>query len=164
MTTATLDTIDALEALPVKIQYVAEVPSKWDESTLSTVDQWRVTISSKAGFHSFDYFTGLGLRTQIPALYLAHNPPRKGTLAYEQLEKAHRKPKAPKVADVLHSLIMDSSAADENFHDWCENYGYSDDSIKAMNTYKSCLETAVALRKHFSPDTLRQVRELLQDH
>lgn len=146
MSTATLDTIDALEALPVKIQYVAEVPSKWDESTPRNVDQWRVTLSSKAGFHSFDYFTGLGLR---------HKP---------KTSWATPTPKKPKVADVLHSLIMDSSAADENFHDWCANYGYSDDSIKAMNTYKACLEIAVALRKHFSPDTLRQVRELLQDY
>lgn len=143
--TATIDTIEALEALPVKIEYVAEVPSKWDTDTPRTVDQWRVTLSSKAGFHSFDYFTGLGLR---------HKPDSWGK----------RKPRKPKVADVLHSLILDASAADENFHDWCANFGYSDDSIKAMNTYKACLEVAAALRKHFSPDTLRQVRELLQDY
>lgn len=141
----TLDTIEALEALPVKIDYVAEVPSKWDTDTPRTVDQWRVTLSSKAGFHSFDYFTGLGLR---------HKPDSWGK----------RKPRKPKVADVLHSLILDASAADENFHDWCANFGYSDDSIKAMNIYKACLETAQALRKHFSPDTLRTVRELLQDY
>lgn len=141
----TLDTIEALEALPVKIEYVAEVPSKWDTDTPRTVDQWRVTLSSKAGFHSFDYFTGLGLR-------------------YKPDSWGKRKPRKPKVADVLHSLILDASAADENFHDWCANFGYSDDSIKAMNTYKACLEVAVALRKHFSPDTLRTVRELLQDY
>lgn len=144
--TETLDTIEALEALPVKIDYVGEVPSKWDEDKPRTVDQWRVTLSSKAGSHSFDYFTGLGLRTK----------PR------NEWDKA--RPKKPKVADVLHSLILDASAADENFHDWCANYGYSEDSIKAMNTYKACLEVAQALRKHFSPDTLRQVRELLQDY
>ena len=134
-----LDTLEALEALPVKIDYVGEVPSKWDADTPRTVDQWRVTLSSKAGFHSFDYYTGLGLR-------------------------ARNKPKAPKVADVLHSLVLDASAADENFHDWCANYGYSDDSIKAMNAYKACLEVAAALRKHFPPDTLRTVRELLRDY
>ena len=139
---ATLDTIDTLETLPVKIDYVGQTKQdqNWD------CDQWRVTLSSKAGFHSFDYFTGLGLR---------HKP---------KTSWATPTPKKPKVADVLHSLIMDASAADENFHDWCANYGYSDDSIKAMNTYKACLEIAVALRKHFSPDTLRQVRELLQDY
>ena len=141
----TLDTIEALEALPVKIEYVAEVPSKWDTDTPRTVDQWRVTLSSKAGFHSFDYFTGLGLRTKPNSW-------------------GQRKPKKPKVVDVLHSLILDASAADENFHDWCANYGYSDDSIRSLNMYKACLDTATALRKHFSPDTLRQVRELLQDY
>src|SRR5574343_364207 len=137
----TLDTIEALEALPVKIDYVGETTHDNDWQC----DQWRVTLSSKVGFHSFDYFTGLGLR-------------------YKPDSWGKRKPRKPKVADVLHSLILDASAADENFHDWCANFGYSDDSIKAMNTYKACLEVAQALRKHFSPDTLRTVRELLQDY
>lgn len=152
----TLDTIEALEALPVKIDYVGETTRDNDWQC----DQWRVTLSSKAGFHSFDYFTGLGLRTKPAPM---HNPPRVNTLAWVDWQKT-RKPRKPKVADVLHSLILDASAADENFHDWCANFGYSNDSIKAMNTYKACLEVAQALRKHFSPDTLRTVRELLQDY
>ena len=157
MTALELDTIKALETLPVKIAYVGEVTrDKWD------CDQWRVTLSSKAGFHSFDYFTGLGLRDKLRGLRAMHT---KGAIFdYKQDTWTATKPKTPKVADVLNSLILDSSAEDENFHDWCSNYGYSDDSIKAMNTYKACLEIAVALRKHFSPDTLRQVRELLQDY
>lgn len=141
MTTATFDTIESLEALPVKIDYVGETTRDNDWPC----DQWRVELRSKAGFHSFDYFTGLGCRTKPNSW-------------------GQRKPKKPAVADVLHSLILDASAADENFHDWCANYGYSDDSIRAMNMYKACLETAVALRKHLSPDVLRQVRELLQDY
>lgn len=155
--TNTIDTIEALEALPVKIDYVAEVLSKWDSDTPRTVDQWRVTISSRAGSHSFDYFTGLGLRTRTYS-----GSGRK----WDATRKKHYndRPNAPKVADVLHSLIMDASAADCNFDDWCSDYGYSSDSIKALNVYKSCLETAHALRKHFSPDTLRKVRELLQDY
>lgn len=141
MNAATLDTIEALETMPVKIDYVGETTrDDWK------CDQWRVTLSSKAGFHSFDYFTGLGHRTKPRASW---DTP---------------KPKKPKVADVMHSLILDASAADENFDDWCDNYGMSSDSIKALNMYKACLDTARALRKHFSPDTLRQMRELLQDY
>ena len=136
MLTVELINISEIENLPVKIDYVAETIRDNDWSC----DQWRVTISSKAGFNHFDYFTGLGLRSKLD------------------------KPIRPKVANVLHSLILDASAADENFHDWCDNYGYSNDSIKAMNIYKECLETAQVLRKHFSLDTLRQVRELLQDY
>jgi hypothetical protein len=152
----TLDTIEALETLPVKIDYVGETirDENWQ------CDQWRVTLSSKAGFHSFDYFTGLGRRTKAAPM---HNPPRINTIAWVNWQKT-RKPSKPKIADVLHSLVLDAIAADENFHDWCANFGYSDDSVKAMNTYKACIEVAVALRKHFSPDTLRTVRELLQDY
>lgn len=160
MTTAQIDTIDALETLPVKIDYVGETIRDNDWKC----DQWRVKITTKAGLWATDYFTGLGHRSKIPAIHLSHNPPRRGTLAYENLEKAYCKPVTPKIASVLHSLLLDASAANENFHDWCANYGFSDDSIKAMNTYKQCLETATYLRKHFSPDTLRQMRELLQNY
>ena len=131
MLTIELTNISEIENLPVKIDYVAET---------SRGDQWRVTISSKAGFNYLDYFTVLGLRSK-------------------------NKPIRPKIADVLYSLILDAtSAADENFFDWCDNYGYPNDSIKAMNIYKKCLETAQILRKHFSFDTLRTLREMLQDY
>jgi len=156
MTIETL-TLETLETLPVKIEYVAEVPFPWGEDKTRTVDQWRVTLTSKAGYHALDYFTGMGLRTRTYS-----GSGRK----WDAMRKKHYddKPKKPKVADVLHSLIMDANAADENFDDWCDNYGCSSDSIKALNTYKACLDTARALRKHLSPDALRQVRELLQDY
>lgn len=124
-----------IEALPVKITYVGETRREdWP------CDQWRVELSSKAGYWSADYFTGLGLRT-----------------------KSTGKPKKPAVADVLQSLFLDASAADLNFHDWCAEYGYSDDSIKALNTYKACLDTATALRKHLSPEQRAAVQTIIQD-
>lgn len=141
MTTTQFD----IEALPVTVSYVAEVPSKWDEKQTTNVDQWRVTIKSPAGFHSFDYFTGLGLRQKPRATW----------------DKA--RPKTPTVADVLYSLFMDASAADENFHDWCSNYGYSDDSLKALNIYKECLETGRALRKHFDPTTRANIQAIIEE-
>lgn len=152
-----------IESLPVRIDYVAEVPSKWSEDKRIKVDQWRIVIETKAGHWSIDYFTGLGLRTPIPALYLAHNPPRRGTLAYEELEKSYRKPQKPTVADVMYSLFNDARAADENFSDWCANYGYSDDSISALNTYKQCLEVATALRKHFSPEQRAGIQSIIEE-
>jgi hypothetical protein len=142
MTTATFDTIESLETLPIKIEYVGATVRDNDWKC----DQWRVTISSGAGMHSFDYYTGLGLRTKPRASW--------GT----------SKPKAPNIADVLHSLIIDASAADENFNDWCDSCGYLSDSIKALNIYKACLDTARALRKHFSPTVMANIRELLQDY
>ena len=121
-----------IESLPVTITYVCQTKrdNNWD------CDQWRVTLQSKAGSWSTDYFTGLGHRS---------------------------KPVKPKIADVLYSLFLDASAADENFNDWCANLGYSDDSISAFNTYKQCLDTATQLRKHFNPEQRASIQSVIQD-
>jgi hypothetical protein len=103
-------------------------------------DLWRVTITGKDGFWSTDYRTGTGHRDKFG------------------------KPKKPKNADILHCLIMDASAAVMNFTQWCSEYGYSDDSLKALSMYKACCETGTALRKHIGRDDLDAIRELLQDY
>jgi hypothetical protein len=129
-----------IEALPVKIDYVGETVRDNDWKC----DQWRVQLTSKAGFWSTDYFTGLGHRTKPDAW-------------------GKTKPKRPQVADVLYSLFLDASAADNNFHDWCAEFGYSDDSISALNTYKQCLDVATALRKHFSPDQRQAIQTIISE-
>lgn len=128
-----------IEALPVTITYVGEAQRDgWP------CDQWRVALTGKAGYWSTDYFTGLGLRTKPNAW-------------------GERKPKKPTVADVMYSLFMDASAADYNFSDWCDEYGYSDDSIKSLNMYKACLETATALRKYLSPEQRAAVQSIISE-
>ena len=92
------------------------------------------------------------------------NPYPKNVVGWQQWEALYAKPKKPSNADILHSLIMDASACNDNFHDWCSNYGYSDDSIKAMNTYKSCLEIGTMLRKFLGADVVRQLEIQLQDY
>jgi hypothetical protein len=126
------------DTLPVAITYVGET-SKYDSSPKSQiVDQWRIALTSKAGYWSTDYFTGTGLR-------------KKG------------KPVKPTIQSVMESLVLDASAADYNFSDWCDEFGYSDDSISALNTYKQCLAIATMLRKHCGRDTMQQVKEALRE-
>lgn len=146
------------EQLPVTISYVGQTQrnDKWE------CDQWAVRISNKDGYWTTDYYTGLGLRAPIPAIYMAFNPPRKGTLAYEALEKA-RRPVKPKVIDVLYSLFMDADAANYNFNEWCDTYGYSSDSIKALNTYKQCLEIAQNLRRYFTHEQRQAIEDAIQN-
>ena len=135
-------TLEDIEHLPVKIRYVGEVPSRWTSSpNRTTVDQWVITVFDEDGcHHMFDYFTGLGRRQWL------------------------NNPKPPKVADVLYSLLTDASAEQRNFHEWCSDYGYSTDSISALNTYRSCLDTAHALHKCFSPELLAELRDLLAEY
>lgn len=133
-----------IESLPVKITYIGETQKDdWK------CDQWRVEINwrkqSGNGFFCTDYFTGLGLR-------------RKAKQSW-----AKDSPVTPTVADVLCSLFFDASASEYNFNDWCAEYGYSDDSLKALNTYKQCLEIATNLRKAFDAETRQQIKTVIDE-
>ena len=130
-------TLEDVEHLPVKIRYVGEVLRTW-ASLKGAVDQWAVTVDGHP--HVFDYYTGLGCRQGLKI------------------------PKPPKVTDVLYSLICDAGAEQRNFHEWCSDYGYSTDSISALNAYRACLDTAHALHKCFSPELLAELRDLLAEY
>lgn len=121
-------------------------------------DEWRVTIGS----FETEYFTGTGLRKRkkgsIPTTA------RKGCIAYAKWEKQNLIAVAPCAADVIYSLLSDAEACDTSFSDWCENFGYSNESIKALNTYLSCEKTGRSLRKVFSTKQVAELREALTDY
>jgi hypothetical protein len=123
--------------VPFSAQYAGEVTkADWgSDGKGQRVDAWRVSIG---GFET-DYFTGLGHR--------------KGGASI-----------APSAAGVLYSLLMDAEAHDMPFAEWCDNFGYSSDSIKALHTYQQCEETARALKKVFTSEQMAELREALQDY
>ncbi len=100
------------------------------------VDAWRVLFG--VGPRWFEYFTGLGCR-------------KDGA------------PVVPSSASVLYSLLADAEAENMTFEEWCAEFGYNSDSIKANNIYKTCLEIAEAL-KGFSNAQMAELREALQDY
>jgi len=53
----------------------------------------------------------------------------------------------PKMEHVINCLLLDSSAHDVSFRDWCFEFGYSDDSIQAKSIYEACIENYFKLRK-----------------
>lgn len=126
--------------LPISINYVGETVRDNDWRC----DQWRITLQNRAGQWNTDYFTGLGHR---------------------KVNKwKESKPVKPEILGVLHSLFMDAQAADYNFSDWCAEYGYSDDSMKAFNIYKQCCEIAVQLRKYFNAETRTAIQQAIVDY
>lgn len=133
-----------IESLPVQIELIGEMPSPWSDDTPCIVDAWRITIGNKwrnkAGQWVTVYYTGTGLRN-----------------------KNTGRPKRPTVADVLYSLFSDASAADENFSVWCDTYGYSDDSIKALHIYQACTDIAQNLRRQFDSATRAQIQAAIQE-
>jgi hypothetical protein len=64
---------------------------------------------------------------------------------------------------VLYALFRDADAANYNFDDWCDNYDYSNDSLKALNIYERCLETSAMLRRAFDADTRAKIQSIIAE-
>ncbi len=77
---------------------------------------------------------------------------------------ANRNKVRPPLADVIYSLLSDASGADETFSDWCGNYGYSDDSIKAREIYDTCRDIASALRRGIPAAELKTLEILFKNY
>lgn len=87
-----------------------------------------------------------------------------GTRFYQELQDfkkrvATKKGQGPKVDQVLCSLLMDASSSDQNLEDWCADYGYSDDSIKAKETWEACNKIRRFLESAIPADKLQTLYE-----
>lgn len=146
-------------------------------------DEWRCTFSRpKAIVSSFapraggtadvsetvEYFTGTGHR----AVPMVNGRPKR-PMSWDNVQsprelarwkKENEKPVAPHAAGVLHSLILDSSAASQSFADWCSDFGYDTDSRKALATYEACQQCADKLRRIFTHAEIAALSEALQDY
>lgn len=65
--------------------------------------------------------------------------------------------------NALNCVLSDSYAAQCSFNDFCSEFGYSDDSIKALKTYKECKRNAERLNKLFSGLDLLSVQNELEE-
>lgn len=142
------------------------------------MDRWKVKFSRDGGsVQEFDFYTGLGLREDATAKEkkqaawgyqgLTEND-KKGLTSYGRryladVEKL-RKPVSPTAAGVLYCLIHDAEAAHTTFRNWCDEFGYDDDSIKARATYDACQETSDKLQKVFNWGQIEQLSEAVQDY
>jgi hypothetical protein len=111
---------------------------------------WSIQINNQM----FVYKTGIGHCTKNRP-----EPGRKSVPA--SLDGEPVRAYVPSQDDVLEALFSDASAEGENFHSWCENLGYKVDSLKAFNTYNSCLENASKLRAALGKEYV-QVREQIE--
>jgi hypothetical protein len=70
----------------------------------------------------------------------------------------------PSLADVMHSLLVDSMGDFSSFSNWCNDYGYGSDSISAQDTFNACRDTKLSLEGLFTTESLAMMNELLEDH
>jgi len=118
-------------------------------------DKWIVLFNG--GEFTTNYSTGIGHRkprigsqcqSEFERIMNANYKKNKQNLIHvnNTIEK-NSLPVAPKLDDVLYSLVIDSEAENMSFSDWCSNFGYDDDSMKANKIYNACSQNADILRK-----------------
>jgi hypothetical protein len=75
------------------------------------------------------------------------------------------KANTPTASDLVWSVATDSTALNENFSDWCDNFGYSTDNVKARSTYKACSRNGSRLINLIgSEDIFSQLVESARDY
>lgn len=68
----------------------------------------------------------------------------------EPLKHIYRR--KPAELDVLECLEMDVQAGQLSFNDFCDTFGYSNDSIKALDVYRACMDVAHKLMGYKFPE------------
>ena len=130
-------------------------------------DEYQIIINGQ----TFKYFQGIGHRT-----------PKAGSLKIEGQKYLNMRVKKDveshkiyitklnsltnvkplNIDDILYSLVLDAQSGSLNFDDFCEDFGYNDDSIKHLEIYKKCIENLKKVRKlGFNID---EATELFQDY
>jgi hypothetical protein len=140
-------------------------------------DKWSIGFISKAGECSqFEYKTGIGNRVVNASRSLAKAYIKTGIagkLLHSTGESYYPKgggfsksvhAVTPTPASVLYCLVLDSQAASESFNDWCDNFGYDNDSMKDFRLYQACCDNASKLNKVFTRQQLDTISELLEDY
>ncbi|UAV90035.1 hypothetical protein REC_186 [Pseudomonas phage REC] len=128
-------------------------------------DSWSVSFSrDKKERFVTDYHTGIGHRQSkhpMPADIRRLAP---NILARVDWERTWLKPVTPQAASVLYSVLRDAEGAEQNFLDWCGDYGYDTDSMKAHKVYTACCELLQKVRAFFTNGERQAMLEMLQDY
>ena len=170
--------VDSLN-LPYKAVFVPQSQSRnaGEEPCLN----WRITVGTldKPGCIITDYMQGIGhlpnYSHQFARLVVYNNAVKeacetgisriigKAKNAFDSVSHFNRKPlPAPKLVDILCSLVMDASVLDYDcFEDWASEFGYDADSRQAEQIYKDCMAIALKLRHLVD---LEKAQEAFQDY
>lgn len=76
---------------------------------------------------------------------------------------AQRRPILPRLADVVSCLLLDMSAGEMTYDDFCSDFGYDTDSRKAYDIWLTCVDHAAKMRR-LGAERIAQLRELMKDY
>ncbi len=165
--------MDILPNVTASITLKHQTPIKLDNWACY---EWQVQLKNGKKEYSFPFYTGTGCVDKTKPRYKRHpefhqisvsleNDGIKGpTISVLQLTDINKKNhgkwdyllyevKTPTKNEILHSLAM--TAADmmtmPTFDEWCSDFGYNNDSIKAKNMFEACYEQTAKMKQLLSP-------------
>jgi len=136
-----------------------------------TSDKWLFIVEGE----TFDFYTGVGHRefNNLKSYGVNWDKRTFNDLKYKKLTSEGFKkflkcsnPKKPTIKDLFYSLILDSEACNMSFNDWCCNFGYDSDSLKAQQLYFACQENGNKFYKVINKlkIDIEKLKEHLQDY
>lgn len=174
----------ALAAFPPSITWkVEQVPNASGEA-----DEWkrnaakfRLTLTNGRTSETFDYWLGCGhwkwkseYGMGVPeAARMAHGKIRSPAdclqsklLCFEDKQSIIRRCKcdAPHPIDIINCLLMDASAAEQTFDEWCSDFGCDPDSRKAEATYRACDENGKRLYRVLGRELCDTIRQRIDEN
>jgi hypothetical protein len=121
-----MTTITTLDGLSKSISFDFDFGAN---ARYDALDQWQreatgytITIGYDRRKASFDYFTGPAITDD------------------------------PELDDVMSCLASDANAGQQSFRDFCDDFGYDEDSRSAYRTWQACQLTHSKLARLFGPD------------
>lgn len=144
------------------------VPSKWNGSKKNdTVIMTVFTITRDSKSESFEYCQGMGhLIKPEQQLWGVKKPKKMESMNKDNIFRVYDNQSLIgwtefKKENVLHCLFIDAQCASESFQDFCDNLGYSSDSIQALNVYQACQKELDKLRNVLGED-FNQLKEEIE--
>ena len=140
------------------------IKNKYEDETLNKLFEICPTLKINIVRNSKKDFSMCGYAYKV-TLSKTNNS-FKFTVAYNDSVYNSNKGLKPDVNDIMYCLLTDARCFEcsRDFKDFCSEFGYSDDSIKALKIYKACKKTRDNLNELFNINELEQIKELYQDY
>lgn len=149
----------------------SELPAKLSECRV----KWRVMLRRNSAELITDYSTGIGhlqgyrqgdsSLSHSAAIREACKTGNSNSSHFARMAGYRIKAIPPKLADVLHCLLLDSSVLDAGcFENWAAEFGYDTDSRQAEATYRQCIDIALRLRQLYSDSEQRTLRHVFANY
>lgn len=99
------------------------------------------------GTESFEYSTGLGWYVEEWNKKTGKRNSKPANSKYTANGFNGGWIELPTESDILECLYSDSEAGKMSFNEFCSEFGYDNDSIKALDTYRACMATTEKISK-----------------